>query len=148
MTSELVGLLFVNCAFTAFVLWLVVHYRLRKSQQKLEERLRVLEGLGSGQDMVRFLESERGRGFLEQFGRRAGHPLKVVVASTAFGIVLVFVGFAFLACAWLDVWQDGETFLIPGLLCSIGGLGVLVAAAVSKRLTRSWGLIPSGSAES
>ena len=147
MNPSLVALIAVNSAFTAFILWLIAYYALRKSQQKLEERLRVLERL-EGEDLTQFLESERGKGFLNQFTRRQSHPLRIVVTTTALGIVLIFVGLAFLGCVWLNVWDDGDTFLIPGLLCSIGGTGVLVASGVSNWLSRRWGLVPSESVDS
>ena len=147
MNPSLVALIAVNSAFTAFILWLIAYYALRKSQQKLEERLRVLERL-EGEDLTQFLESERGKGFLDQFSRRQSHPLKIVVAATAFGIVLIFVGLAFLGFVWLNIWNDRDTFLIPGLLCSIGGVGVLVAASVSNWLSRRWGLVPPKTSDS
>jgi small-conductance mechanosensitive channel len=147
MDFPLVALIAVNSAFTAFILWLIAYYLLRKSQQKLEERLRVLEKL-EGQELTRFLESERGKNFLDRFGQRPAHPLRVVVATTALGVILIFVGLAFLSCVWLNVWDDVETFWVPGLLCSLGGLGVLAAATVSSWLSRRWGLIPSEQAES
>jgi len=147
MQPALVALIAVNLAFTVCVLMLVAFYRLRRLQQKSEERLRVLESLGGGKDVIQFLESDRGRSFLELFGRQSVHPLRIVVATSAFGVILVFVGLAFLGCVWADVWHDGETFLVPGLLCAVGGVGVLVAAAVSSWLNRRWGLIPSEHAD-
>jgi len=141
MELWLLTLILGELAFVTVILWIVIHYRHRRADRQAEDRARLLERFGSGQELRDFLESDAGQQFLK-LAALQGSPswgtggwLQVVKAVGA-GVILLFVGGAFLLLASMQI-PDGEgIMMIPALLLMMGGMGVLVAAAISGILVR------------
>lgn len=135
MERWLVVLIVANLAFTGWVLWVFVSYRLRRERNRSEDRNRLLERFATGPELAEFLNSAAGERF---FRTVAAPPLdaeRALARSIATGVVLIFLGAGFLILAWAGI-MDGEPFYVPGALLSMGGVGVLVASAISARLLR------------
>ena len=124
--------------FVGWVLWVIAYFRINKSRQRSEERLRVLERFGSSQEMADFLASEGGDKLLANFVPRAASPRTWIVTALSAGLISLFLGTGFLVLGWLRVFDDPDIFIIPGVLSIFGGAGMLVAAAVTTRLLGRW----------
>lgn len=123
-------------AFVGFILWVASNYKIRKSSERSEERLRILERFGSNEELSKFLASEAGDKLLANFVPKSSNQRSAIVTGVTAGLVCLFVGTAFLLLSWLEVWDDPEHFLIPGVLGCFAGAGILVSVAVSVKLLR------------
>lgn len=125
----------------AFVGWMVhiaVSYWHKRTRLRSEERLRVLERFGSGEELAGFLNTAAGEKLLGAFSPQQGYPVRTIAWTTAMGVILLFLGGAFLLLA--RFFED--IFIIPGMVLSMTGGGVLLSAAISTRLYRRAGLLP------
>ena len=102
----------------------------------MQEKL--LERLGSNQELLPYLESDAGRRFLEAATTEKTNPLRRILSSMQSGIVLVFLGLA-LVFARLSVGAAELRFV--GTLFMALGTGFLVSSGLSFWLSKSWGLI-------
>ncbi len=132
-------------AFVAFLIALAVNYRQKMLQRRSDERLRVLERFGSGQELSEFLSTESGGQFLGLFAVKAGNPSRIIVTGVAIALLLGFMGAAFLLLSWLDAQELGVEYMVAAVLVLAGALGILAASVVSLRLARKLGLLPSES---
>ncbi|HEX7185723.1 MAG TPA: hypothetical protein VF756_28115 [Thermoanaerobaculia bacterium] len=127
-------------AFTGWMIQIVVSFSHRRTRLRSEERLRILERFGTGEELATFLNSVAGEKLLS--GQPA-YPVRTIAWTTALGIVLLFLGGAFLLLS--------DTFLrqlvVPGMILAMTGGGVLVSAAVSTLLYRRAGLLPRQESE-
>ncbi len=132
-------------AFVAFLIALAVNYRQKTLQRRSDERLRVLERFGSGQEFSEFLGTDSGGQFLQLFAVKAGNPSRIIVTGVAIALLLGFMGAAFLLLSWLDAQELGVEYMVAAVLVLAGALGILAASVVSLRLARKLGLLPSES---
>jgi len=136
MDLWLVTLILGELVFVGWILWVIANYRIRKSKERSEERLRIIERFGSQEELTGFLASGAGDKLLANFTPKSSNSRSGFVTGLTSGVVSLFVGSGFLVLAWLDVFHDPDTFLIPGVLLCFAGAGILISAAVSIRLLR------------
>ncbi len=109
----------------------IVWLRARVDQDRLarqaETAQQLLAKFQSGRELAEFMETESGQQFMRQFESK---PRRMVIGSLAAGVVFVFLGLGFLGLAM----RDGS-FLYPGIIVLSLGIGLIVAAAISKRLS-------------
>jgi hypothetical protein len=144
MDRWIVVLVLGNLAFSGLFLWLIFNYKLKKERGRAEDRERLLNRFGNSQELVEFLSSPAGEHFIRAFGSRSSHPVKEVGGALKGGLIMLFLGLAFLILAWAGI-VGGEAFYIPGTILTMIGLGSLASAAVSARLLRRSGLLPRNS---
>lgn len=132
----IVVLVLGELVFVGWILWVLSSYRIRKSKERSEERLRILERFGSNEELTGFLASGAGDKLLASFAPKSFNSRSGFVTGLTSGVVSLFVGSGFLVLAWLDVFHDPDTFLIPGVLLCFAGVGILMSVAVSIRLLR------------
>lgn len=98
------------------------------AQQRTEVQLKLIERFGSAPEFVTFVQSPEGKQFL-------GDAPRVVqtraVAGIRTGIVLNFLGVAFMFLAWT---QNERAFYIPAMILLGLGLGFVVSSLVSMKL--------------
>ena len=128
-------------AIVAWVIWIVLSYRLKREKHRAEERDRLLSRFGTGPEMVEFLSSSGGQKLLEGFSVYRGVAVQSLSRAITAGMVLLCIGLAFLILSGLDAIPEGA-FEIPGVLTGMAGLGILISAWISARLLRRSGLLP------
>ena len=133
MESWLVILIVADMAFLIGLIWIVVHYRSRRQEQKAEERTRLLDRFESPETLLQFLDSETGHRYLQLAGVTPSSRTAFVWISF-FGLVGLVGGSAVLLLSKLGVLDGGEGFFIIGGLMLAGGVGILVGTAVAFRL--------------
>jgi len=131
----------------AWFAWIIFstfrRYKIAKLQADVQSRL--LEKVGSGQDLVAYAQTDAGKQMLEslQVERVLSQvPYGKILGALQAGIVLFFFGSGML---WLrghlSSPQNSDGFTILGTLCITLGLGFGFSAAASYFLSRSWGLL-------
>lgn len=117
-------------------------YKIARLQAEVQSRL--LEKIGTGQDLLAYAQTDAGRQLLESLQVERVIPqapyAKIIWALQA-GIVLFFFGSAML---WLRSHvsvPDVDGFTILGALSIAVGTGFALSAAASYYLSRSFGLV-------
>ena len=125
--------------------WLVhigSNYVTRRNKLRSEERLQLFQRFTTAEELSDFLATEQGRFLLEKMSAKPNGPWKWVLAGTGIGFVAALAGTGLLA-SYFMLYDPEEGLLIGGMVSLCGGLGFLLASAVSLRLARHWGLHPS-----
>ena len=81
---------------TGFIVWIGVtnSRRLKMARLQAETLEKLLERLGSNQELLPYLESDAGRRFLEAVTTEKANPHRRILGSMQTGIVLAFLGLA------------------------------------------------------
>jgi len=110
---------------------------------------KLLDRLGSGREVVEFCQTEGGKQFIEALSMGTiespaskGSPTERILGSIQKGIILTLLGLGFLSLAWKYHRDDpGDVFMVIGVVGLSLGIGFLLSAGVSYRLSRSMGLL-------
>lgn len=115
-------------------------YKIAKVQAEIHAK--VLEKFGSSADLVAFVSSEAGKKFLESatIEQAPREPFARILTSVQLGIVLALGGLACLMVRHV-VPESEQGFMIFGTLVLTVGVGFLLSAAASYRLSKSFGLL-------
>lgn len=108
---------------------------------------KLIDKFGTAPEFIEFLRSDAGLRFIEEQTVEYSPMLTKILGSVRFGVSLTLIGGGTLifANAW-DIILGNDIFTIialAGTVALTAGVGFIIAAAVSYRLCRSWGLIPS-----
>lgn len=131
--------------FVAFLIWHGDKSRQAQREQKLAERERILDRIGTGEALTSFLESEQGRELLKQLnepvkgrhGGGSGNLRMSVIGLLTAGVITLLIGASFFYAAP----RVQETLIVPGGIIGGIGVGCLVAALIHYVLGRAWGLL-------
>jgi hypothetical protein len=150
---ELTGVLVpLGClAALVWVIYIVFQNRRwnRAFKQQSEIHGRLIEKLGTSQELVAYMETEAGKRFLmaspvaagPEFGQQMPNTVSRVLTSLSTGIVLTLVGVGFLLLR--NAGPDTpEPMLITGTLLLMPGLGFILSAGVTWVLAQRLGLMP------
>ncbi len=125
----------------------------KASQIQAEVHTKLLERLGSSQELVAYMQTEAGKHFLEaapipaaiepSWVRRHPYPLGRILWSVQAGLILALVGMGFNFES-----QRAELFRIFGTLALTLGIGFILSAVVSYVLSKRLGLLGDGRSQS
>ena len=146
MNPDLIVAVTLPCMFSWFA-WVILtnfrRYRIAKLQADVQSRL--LDKVGSGQDLLAYAQTDAGRQLLESLKVErvvSQVPYGKIIGALQAGIVLFFFGSGML---WLrghvSTPQGSEGFTVLGTLLIALGLGFGFSAAASYYLSRSFGLL-------
>jgi hypothetical protein len=102
----------------------------RQMQLRSDVQMKLIERFGNADEFVRFIQSDEGRRFL---GDAPKATRKAAISGVRSGIVLSFIGVAFLLCAVTE--RDADWFIPAFILLGLGA-GFLVSAYLSMKLAR------------
>ena len=141
MNSDIVALMTVPGMF-AWIAWVIFstirRYKIAKLQAEIQTRL--LEKVGSGQDLLAYSQTEAGKQLLEAIKVERVSPYGKIVGAMQTGIVLFIFGAALLLLRH-QVPDSGEGFVILGTLIAALGVGFGLSSAASYYLSKSFGLL-------
>ena len=135
-------------AMTAFVIYTIVEGIRRWHQQRVlnEFQTKLLDRIGSVHELGAFLNTEAGGRFLKGLttvSQTAGPSVRILRATQS-GAVLGILGVGLYLYGWLTPTVRGEVTnginAVATILFSIG-VGLLVSAALSYRLSERMGLL-------
>jgi hypothetical protein len=129
-------------AFWIWVVWFIVTTIRRYKTSKLQAELRgkLLDKLGSSQEVLAYLQTDSGKQFLLPFTGEQKTLQGRLISAFEVSVILVLVGVALLSLGGSGV-VTGPHFLVFGTLILALGLGFALAGAVSYYLSRSLGLL-------
>jgi hypothetical protein len=124
------------------IAWLRSRDRKSEIAATSEVQMRMLDRFASAPEFIEFARSPEGQKFLNAHAAPKREPLVAVkiLQSVRWGIVMTLLGIGFFALAG---WTDNE-FAIPAAILISIGIGFILSAWVSSRLSRRWGLMPEG----
>jgi len=153
IVDELVPMIVVPVIFGAFV-WIIYIFvqshrwnRTLKLQSEIHSRL--IEKLGTGPDLVAYMETEAGKRFLtaspmapgSALGQHMPNAVARVLTPLQVGIVMTLLGIGFLLLR--NAGPDmPEPMLVVGTLLLMPGIGFILSAGVTWALAQRLGLMP------
>jgi ABC-type bacteriocin/lantibiotic exporter with double-glycine peptidase domain len=115
--------------------------RVMIARKQAELNAKLMEKFSSGHDLTEFANSEAGKRFLESalIEQQKANPYARILNSVQVGILLALAG---IACFLIgrQVPDAAQGFTAFGTLSVTMGVGFLVSAAASYRLSKSFGL--------
>jgi len=139
MDRWIVVLILGQFVFVGFIIWVVARAREASLRRRSEERNRLLERFSSSEELTAFLSSEAGARLLKHKG--PGNPTRQIAGAVFGGVITLFVGMGFLAVVFLGRDPSGGRLIIPGTICVMVGIGILIAAGISSWLFSRAGLM-------
>lgn len=132
----------------AWIAWVVAtNMRLTKvGRAQAEAQARLLDKLGSSQELASFLQTDAGRKLLDSGPppepRR--DPVRRILASVQGGLMLAMlgVGFYVVSAASGSFHAPRPVFLVPAVMFGALGAGLLISAVATYLLSKQWGLLP------
>lgn len=115
--------------------------RLKVARTQAEVHSKLIEKIGSTQDFLTFLETESGKKLVASIGieQPNRNPYNRILASVQAGVILVCVSIAFLIIG-VNFPDVAEGFKVVGALGLALGIGFLISAGISYRLSKNFGL--------
>lgn len=105
----------------------------------------LIDKFGTAPEFIAFLQSEAGLNFIEEHTPPASVPLGRILVSIQVGIVLTLLGAGLLVTGNIFGRSLGDDLYIMLTVGGVAGLmigsGLLLAAAVSHRLCKAWGIL-------
>jgi hypothetical protein len=112
-----------------------------RSKQQTEIRKALIEKFGSTEGMVELLRTPEGQRRLSDLSVSGATPVRSVLGSIHKGIIGLVLGLGALFVGAL-AGPAAMPMMILGALFASAGLAFLIAAAITYRLSKAWGLIP------
>ena len=144
MRPEYLALLIPFGFFATVVLmtYFVLEFRRRREAQRAEFHSRLLERIGSVQELTQLLGNEAGQRLLDSLSPQSAQPEHRILSAVRYGIVLLVAAVTlFVAIRRGAFPSEGEDLTIVATFgVGVGG-GLLLAAAASYLLGRRMGLL-------
>lgn len=141
MERWLVVMVVAELAFVGWLIWVFLHYRLRREQNRAGERERLLGRFATSQELSDFLNSPAGEKLFNPQAGMSRNAARTLAGAFTTGVILLCTGAGFFLMGWVGN-PAGERIYVPAILFTAFGLGVLISAAISALLFRRSGLVP------
>jgi hypothetical protein len=124
---------------------IVVNRRQRENARTWAEvQGKLIDKFGSADEVVRYLESDASRELLAGQSAAPASPHGRILDSVHFGLLVAAGGIGFLVAGAVSDRQVSEVMRVVGTIGLVLGIGFIVSALVSWTMMRSWGLLPKG----
>jgi hypothetical protein len=133
-------------ATAAWMFYLVADTNKRQRRLKAQAELhgRLLDKFSSAREVVEFLQTPGGAQFVDSFSTDREEPANGILRSTHRGIILVIVSAGCLFLNWYYRNSGDNPLLVIGVILLCLGVGFLLSAAVSQRLSRTLAVTERG----
>lgn len=123
-----------------WLVWLGGKSQARRLDALTRAQERIMEKFGSAREFIDFLQTPGGMRYLDAFTMPKRAPSERILKSVTTGIVLSFLGLGLLAIGGYYGFREEPPVIIGTIVLSLG-IGFLVSAYLSTRLSRAWGLM-------
>jgi hypothetical protein len=141
--SDIVALITVPgmfCWFAWIIFSTIRRYKIAKVQAEVQTKL--LEKVGSGQELLAYAQSDAGKQLLESLKVERAAPHGRIIGALQAGIILLLVGGALLMLRHqVSVSDSGDSLTVLGTMSCALGIGFMLSAAASFYLSKSFGLL-------
>lgn len=145
MDPKTAGIMMLFLAMFVTVGWVAylaadMSRRQRRMKTQAELHGRLLDKFNSAHEVVEFLQTPSGAQFVDGISSDREEPASGILRSTHRGIILVILA---AGCLGLTVpyGRENNPLLVIGVILLSLGIGFLVSAGVSHRLSRTLGLV-------
>lgn len=131
-------------ALVGWIVWVIsTNVRRRLATERVAAvHLKVLERCADSNELLRYLESEQGRRFLESAAEESAHPAWRILGAIQAGLVIGGAGTFGVGVSYTLGSSDGRDSLLTLSFIALGiGAGFLISAIASYVLSKSWGLL-------
>jgi|GEM_PF-637209 len=137
LAGILIPILVIGGAFgvVVFVVWLKTRQRKAELEMRAQIYNRLLEKYGSAQELAEFLKTEEGRTFLRGLAMPPAQRPATVLRWIRTGLILTFLGLAFILWGWWPTSGDPDLMFVGFLLTALG-IAFLLGAGVTHWLGR------------
>jgi hypothetical protein len=146
MNPDIVAMIAIPSMF-AWIAWTILstirRFKIAKLQAEVQTKL--LDKVGSPQDLLAYAQTEAGREMLESLKVERHLPHARIIGALQTSIVMICLGAAFLFLRG-RISGTEEGFLVLGTLATMLGIGFGLSAIASYYLSKSFGLLNGGSA--
>jgi len=109
-----------------------------QARQRMSLHRAVIDKFSSAEDFAAFAQSPAGQKFITDLAA-SDSPARAVMGAIQKGIVLVLLGGG---VGWVGATLESKAEVASiGILLLCAGIGILISAGISYRLSKSWGLI-------
>jgi hypothetical protein len=131
--------------FWVWIVWFVLGTirRYKTAKLQLELRNRLLDKLGSSQEVLGYLQTDAGKQFLGPLTAEQRTPYSRIIGALEISAILVLFGGALLLLR-SSVAGSEQGFVVFGALILALGLGFGLAGGVSYLLSKRFGLLGRG----
>ncbi len=134
---------------SAWVITSVVASMRQRANTRMRAEIyhKLIDKFGSASELIEFLRSDAGLRLIEEQAVEPSQPLAGILRSIRLGVSLALVGGGMIIVA--NIWDMtlGHDMWVALALCGTvaltAGVGFLIAAAVSSKLCKRWGLMPN-----
>lgn len=118
-----------------------------EARAQAEVHNRLLEKFGSSKEFIDFMQTDGGKSFLKPVAvANPAAPYRKILASVTAGVILSMFGMALLVLN-VVAFEHEEGLIGGGVVFLMIGLGFVVSAAISYRLSKAWGILRGRSSE-
>ncbi len=135
-------------ALVGWIVWVIsTNLRRRQATERVAAvHAKLLDQCANSNELLRYLESEHGRRFLESATVETSNPAARILGAIQAGFVVGLLGVAgLLVRDGLHDPDARETMTVFASAALAIGIGFLISAVVSYMLSRSWGILRPGS---
>ena len=129
----------------AWIAWTIFsairRFKIAKLQAEVQAKL--LDKVGSAQDLLAYAQTEAGREMLESLKVERHSPHARIIGALQTSIVMICLGAGFLFLRGRITGTE-EGFLVFGTLATMLGIGFGLSAMASYYLSKSFGLLNGG----
>ena len=136
-----VGVTTIFAFLIGFTTFVVAARSRERSRAQFDLQRRMLERFGSGAEFGAFLESGSGRKFLEAISSDAHTQAAHIFGSIQKGAIFTLIGVVGFCVVASDPAHLKPIAVLSGIALAIG-LGFLISAFATYRLSKQWGLLP------
>lgn len=154
MSDQMVQALVLPAMFfcIGWIVWIVSNSRRRSRVAEIQRDIhaKLFEKFGTSQELIEYLKTDAGSKFLDSAAIEQTKPFGRVLGSIQAGLILFFLGVAMLIVRFtvpqngffneMERAQTAHGLLAVSLLLLALGLGFLVSAGTSYKLSKNWGL--------
>lgn len=136
-----VGVASVFALLVGFSTWILSRRGQERSRAQFDLQRRMLEKFGSASEFVAFLESDSGRKFLETVSSETQTQASRIFGSIQKGAIFSLIGVVGFGVVAYDP-GDLVPLAIPSGIAFAVGIGYLISAYATYKLSKQWGLLP------
>ena len=140
-----VGVASVFALLVGFSTWILSRRGQERSRAQFDLQRRMLEKFGSASEFVAFLESDSGRKFLETVSSETQTQAARIFGSIQKGAIFTLIGIVGFGVVAIDP-GDLVPLAVPSGIALAVGLGYLISAFATYKLSKQWGLLPRSAA--
>jgi hypothetical protein len=116
------------------------------TRMRTEVYNRLIDKFSSAPELIEFLRSDAGLRFIEEQTVETSQPLAKILSSIRLGVSLALVGGGMLLVGnFWDRTLGPDLYIVLGVggtVAVTAGAGFIIAAAISYKLCKMWGLLP------